>query len=185
MKWEIVCTGIGGRGVLLASAVLIETAISAGYRAMASDELGMSQRGGSVVSLVKVGTFRSPFVGRENADVILSFEESEFYRNLPFLKRGGLAIVNSRRSAVPSPVDGLLLSRKARCFLVNADGIAGRAGSIQASNMAMLGFFSAFAIGPYSIENIVGALERKIAPRLYAMNKAVCEAGRNEARQRL
>ena len=105
MKWEIVCTGIGGRGVLLASAVLIETAISAGYRAMASDELGMSQRGGSVVSLVKVGTFRSPFVGRENADVILSFEESEFYRNLPFLKKGGLAIVNSRRSAVPPPVD--------------------------------------------------------------------------------
>ncbi len=111
MKWEIVCTGIGGRGVLLASAVLIETAISAGYRAMASDELGMSQRGGSVVSLVKVGTFRSPFVGRENADVILSFEESEFYRNLSFLKKGGLAIVNSRGSVVPSPVEALLLAR--------------------------------------------------------------------------
>ena len=171
--------------MLLASAVLIETAISAGYRAMASDELGMSQRGGSVVSLVKVGTFRSPFVGRENADVVLSFEESEFYRNLPFLKKGGLAVVNSRRSAVPSPVDALLLARKARCFLVNADEIAGRAGSIQASNMAMLGFFSAFAIGPYSIENIVGALERKVAPRLFAMNKAVCEAGRNEALQRV
>ena len=178
MKWEIVCTGIGGRGVLLASAVLIETAISAGYNAMASDELGMSQRGGSVVSLVKVGTFRSPFVGRENADVILSFEESEFYRNLSFLKQGGLAIVNSRRNDYPRLSMHCWPREKARCFLVNADEIARRAGSIQASNMAMLGFFSHFAIGPYSITNIVGALERKIAPRLYAMNKAVCEAGR-------
>ncbi len=68
---------------------------------------------------------------------------------------------------------------------MNADEIAGRTGSIQASNMAMLGFFSAFAIGPYSIENIVGALERKVAQKLFAMNKAVCEAGRNEALQRL
>ncbi len=184
MKWEIVCTGIGGRGVLLASAILIETAISAGLRAMASDELGMSQRGGSVVSLVKVGTFHSPFVGRENADVILSFEESEFYRNLSFLKKGGLAIVNSRRSKLPSPVDALLAARNAGCFLVNADEIARRAGSIQASNMAMLGFFSHFALGPYSFANIISALERKIAPGLYAMNKAVCEAGRREALQR-
>ena len=185
MKWEIVCTGIGGRGVLLASAILIETAVSVGLRAMASDELGMSQRGGSVVSLVKVGTFRSPFVGRENADVILSFEESEFYRNLPFLKRGGLAIVNSRKHELPPQVDALFLARKSRCLLVNADEIASRAGSIQASNMAMLGFFSHFAVGPYSTTNILGALERKIAPRLYAMNKAVCEAGRDEALKRL
>src|SRR5208337_5116538 len=108
MKWEIVCTGIGGRGVLLASAVLIEAATAAGYHAMASDELGMSQRGGSVVSMVKVGKFASPFVGRERADVILSFEESEFYRNLVFLKPGGLAIVNSPKPALPAAVKAVL-----------------------------------------------------------------------------
>ncbi len=53
MKLEIVCAGIGGRGVLLASTILMETAIEAGYKAIASDEYGMSQRGGSVVSLIK------------------------------------------------------------------------------------------------------------------------------------
>ncbi|MBP1749791.1 MAG: iorB-2, partial [Deltaproteobacteria bacterium] len=55
MKLEIVCSGIGGRGVLLASTILIEAAIKSGLKAMASDEYGMSQRGGSVVSLVKIG----------------------------------------------------------------------------------------------------------------------------------
>jgi len=76
MRLEIVCAGIGGRGVLLASTILIEVAAEAGYRAVASDEYGMSQRGGSVVSLVKVGDFESPLIGREKADILLSFEES-------------------------------------------------------------------------------------------------------------
>jgi len=181
MKWEIVCTGIGGRGVLLASAVLIETATSAGYHAMASDELGMSQRGGSVVSMLKVGSFRSPFVGRENADVLLSFEESEFYRNLTFLKAGGLAIVNSAQREIPGPVRTLLGARRIDCHFVDADAIAKRNGSIQASNMAMLGFFSHFAVGPYTFENILSAIGRRVAPKLFEMNKSVCDEGRNEA----
>ena len=185
MKWEIVCTGIGGRGVLLASAVLIETATSAGYHAMGSDELGMSQRGGSVVSMVKVGSFKSPFVGRENADAILSFEESEFYRNLIFLKKGGLAIVNSARSELPSQIGALVEARRISCYLLDADAIARSAGSLQASNMAMLGFFSLFTIGPYSFENIVGAIGRKVPPRLFEMNRSVSEAGYGEAAQRL
>ncbi len=181
MKWEIVCTGIGGRGVLLASAVLIETAVAAGYHAMASDELGMSQRGGSVVSMVKVGNFRSPFVGRENADVILSFEESEFYRNLPFLKKGGLAIVNSRAKGLPDAVRQMLDARGTKVCLFDADGTAESHGSIQASNMAMLGFFSHFSVGPYSYENIVNGIGRKVAPKLLDMNNAVCAAGRRQA----
>ncbi|OPY69303.1 MAG: indolepyruvate oxidoreductase subunit beta [Syntrophorhabdaceae bacterium PtaU1.Bin034] len=185
MKLEIVCTGIGGRGVLLASAVLIETAVFAGFHAMASDELGMSQRGGSVVSMVKVGIFKSPFVGRENADAILSFEESEFYRNLPFLKRGGLAIVNSRSKELPAAVKEMLDARNVRTCLVDADGIAGSHGSIQASNMAMLGFFSHFSIGPYSFENILAGIGRRVAPRLLDMNRAVCGAGKDEAGKRL
>ena len=89
MNLEIVCAGIGGRGVLLASTILIETAIKADLNAMASDEYGMSQRGGSVVSLVKIGDFMSPLIGAEDADILLAFEESEFYSNLRFLKKGG------------------------------------------------------------------------------------------------
>ncbi len=180
-KWEIVCTGVGGRGVLLASAVLIETATAAGYRAVASDELGMSQRGGSVVSMLKVGSFRSPFVGRENADVLLSFEESEFYRNLTFLKEGSLAIVNTSRREIPSAVAALLDARGINCRLADADAIANSHGSMQASNMAMLGFFSHFGLGPFTFDGILGAIGRKVAPRLFETNRAVCAEGRGAA----
>jgi indolepyruvate ferredoxin oxidoreductase beta subunit len=180
-KWEIVCSGVGGRGVLLASAVLIETATAAGYHAMASDELGMSQRGGSVVSMLKVGSFRSPFVGRENADVLLSFEESEFYRNLTFLRKGGLAIVNTSGREMPPAVAALLDARAIKCHLVDADAVANRHGAMQASNMAMLGFFSHFGLGPYTFDSILGAIGRKVAPRLFEMNRAVCAEGRDAA----
>ena len=150
MKLEIVCAGIGGRGVLLASTILMETAIQAGLKAIASDEYGMSQRGGSVISLIKVGDFASPLIGRENADILLAFEESEFYKTLFFLKKGGTAVINTGRTALPESVSNLLKQRNIRCFLIDADGIATEKKLVQSANMALLGFFSSLSIGPYT-----------------------------------
>ena len=133
MNLQIVCAGIGGRGVLLASTIIIETAIKAGLKAMASDEYGMSQRGGSVVSLVKVGNFASPLVGRESANILLSFEESEFYRNLPFLKTGGVTLVNTSRQLLSANIERLLKKRRVQYFLLDADAIAMQKGMIPVS----------------------------------------------------
>jgi indolepyruvate ferredoxin oxidoreductase beta subunit len=182
MKLEIVCAGIGGRGVLLASTIVIETAIAAGYSAIASDEYGMSQRGGSVVSLVKVGDFKSPLIGRENADVLLAFEESEFYRNLVFLKRGGMAIVNTPKDALPDKINNLLAERNNNCFLINADDIAKEKGMIQASNMAILGFFSYFRIGPYTFEGILDTLKERTKGKFLEKNIDVFQAGYESAK---
>ena len=177
MRLEIVCAGIGGRGVLLASTIIIETAIKAGYRAMASDEYGMSQRGGSVVSLLKIGDFQSPLVGSENADILLAFEESEFYRALPFLKKGGLAIVNSDKEALPEAIMGLLKKRGIASFLIDADRIAKEKEMIQASNMALLGFFSRLAIGPYTAERIQEVIEERVPKKVLEKNLEVFRQG--------
>jgi len=185
MKWEIVCAGIGGRGVLLASSILLETAVSQGYYAIASDELGMSQRGGSVVSMIKAGECKSPLIGRENADVLLSFEESEFYGNLVFLKRGGLAIVNTSRKDLPPAVEALCRDRQIRWYPLDADRIAGAMGMVQASNMALLGFFSHFSVGPYSLPHVITALQTRVPGKFFAKNREVLEAGRKEAEARL
>jgi indolepyruvate ferredoxin oxidoreductase, beta subunit len=177
MNLECVCAGIGGRGVLLASTILLEAAIAAGYKAMASDEYGMSQRGGSVVSLVKVGPFKSPLVGRENADILLAFEESEFYRNLPFLKKGGLTIVNTDTQSLPPGVEALLRNRDVRFFLLDADRIAGARGMVQASNMAVLGFLSYFSVGAYTLERIKDVIRKKVKGAFVDKNIEVCRAG--------
>jgi indolepyruvate ferredoxin oxidoreductase, beta subunit len=184
MNYQIVCAGIGGRGVLLASTILIETAIHSGYHALASDEYGMSQRGGSVVSLIKIGDFKSPLVGRESADVLLAFEESEFYRNLPFLKRGGIAVINSSSGPLPETTRNLLAERNVRYFLVDADGIATDAHTVQASNMALLGFFSHLSIGPYTFRNVRDGVERKAKGRFAEKNIAVFDIGYERAKGR-
>lgn len=183
MKLQIVCAGIGGRGVLLASTILIEAAVKAGLKAMASDEYGMSQRGGSVVSLVKVGDFASPLVGRESADILLAFEESEFYRNLVFLKSGGLTLINSAKKSLSSNIEGLLQQRRIRHYLLDADALAMERGMIQASNMAMLGFFSTLKISPYSFENIEETIREKVKAKLVEKNFEIFQAGYELARK--
>jgi len=174
---EIICAGIGGRGVLLASTLLIECAVDAGLSAIASDEYGMSQRGGSVTSHLKVGDAKSPVVGRENAHVLLAFEESEFYRNLTFIRRGGLAVINSKNKAIPEFVDRVLKNRGITYYLIDGDKIAKEKGMIQASNMAILGFFSAFSIGPYNHDALVETIKKKVKESLVAKNIEVFEEG--------
>ena len=177
MKLEIVCAGIGGRGVLLASTILMETAIQTGYKAIASDEYGMSQRGGSVVSLIKVGDFASPLIGRENADILLAFEESEFYKTLFFLKKGGTAVINTGKAILSESVSNLLKQRNNRCFLINADGIATEKKLVQSANMALLGFFSTLSIGPFTMENIEGMITRKVPAKFLEKNRKVFREG--------
>lgn len=177
MNVQIVCAGIGGRGVLLASTILIETAIKAGLKAMASDEYGMSQRGGSVVSLVKVGDFESPLVGRENADILLAFEESEFYRNIHFLKTGGVTLINTSKKSLNTDIERLLKQRKIQYFLLDADAIAMKKKMIQSSNMAMLGFFSSLETVPFSYENIQETIRQKVKAKLVEKNLEVFQAG--------
>ncbi|OGP65365.1 MAG: hypothetical protein A3K22_01135, partial [Deltaproteobacteria bacterium RBG_16_42_7] len=177
MRIEIVCTGIGGRGVLLASTVLMEAAVRAGCHTIVSDEYGMSQRGGSVVSLVKIGEFRSPLIGRENADILLTFEESEFYRNLAFLKKGGFAIINTSKNFLPEGIQALLKSRNIDAFLINADSIAMDKQAIQASNMALLGHFSRLSVGPFTFQNIRDTIRERTKGKFVEKNLEVFDAG--------
>jgi len=184
LKLEILCAGIGGRGVLLASTILMETAIAAGLKASASDEYGMSQRGGSVVSLVKIGGFKSPLIGRENADTLLAFEESEFYRNLTFLNRDGRAIVNTPKDALPEEVERLLRERNIRVYQVDGDGVAKQNGMIKASNIAVLGYFSSLNIDPYSYGNIKQTIAAKTKGKFLEKNLEIFEAGFKQAESR-
>lgn len=184
LKLEIVCAGVGGRGVLLASTILIETAVGAGYHATASDEYGMSQRGGSVVSLVKIGTSQSPLIGRENADILIAFEESEFYRNLVFLRKGGMAIVNTSKDMLPDNITTLLAERNSKSFLIGADDIAKEKGMMQASNMAILGFFSYLRIGPYTFEAILDTLRERTKGKFLEKNVDVFQTGYNRAKDK-
>jgi indolepyruvate ferredoxin oxidoreductase beta subunit len=87
--------GVGGQGTILASDVLVNVGLAAGYQAKQAEVHGMSQRGGSVTSYVRWGkTVYSPLVSPGEVDVYLAFEKVEALRNLSQLRRGALAVIN-------------------------------------------------------------------------------------------
>ena len=102
----IVIVGVGGQGTLLASKILGHLALKHDYDVRVSEVHGMSQRGGSVVTYVRMARDEkvySTIVEQEQADVVLAFENLEALRALPYLKQNGLMIVNTQE-ILPMPV---------------------------------------------------------------------------------
>jgi indolepyruvate ferredoxin oxidoreductase beta subunit len=90
-KIDIFLTGIGGQGVLMASEIISQASLSAGYDVKKSEVHGMSQRGGSVTSCVRLGPrVYSPLIERGNADILVSLHPEEGRRHVDYLRRGGL-----------------------------------------------------------------------------------------------
>src|SRR5690242_9693465 len=104
---NILLVGVGGQGILLASEVLSEAFMLAGYDVKKSEIHGMSQRGGSVVSHVRFGEkVYSPIVPEGEGDILFGFEILETYRSLPLLKKGGTVVANDLRIQPPAVLLG-------------------------------------------------------------------------------
>ena len=149
MKMDIVIIGVGGQGTLLTSRILGALAGEMGEDVKVSEVHGMSQRGGSVITYVRIGPdVASPMVDFGSADFVLAFEELEAMRSLPYLKKGGVMIVNAQE-IMPMPVitgaakypQGILDTLAAQCDLVALDALklATQAGSAKAVNLVLLG----------------------------------------------
>lgn len=112
---NILLTGIGGQGTVLAAKVLAQAAHNKGWHMRTAETIGMAQRGGSVVSHVRIGnkgeTVHEPLIAAHSADLIIAFEPSEAVRVLPYLSEEGFLVTAT--SAV-QPVSATL-SQKRYC----------------------------------------------------------------------
>ncbi len=101
---NVIFAGVGGQGVILASKILMEVAMNAGYDVKESEVHGMAQRGGSVDCNIRYGDkVYSPLIPKEEADYIVSLEMLEVMRKLDYLAPEGKLIVN-REKVDPAPV---------------------------------------------------------------------------------
>ena len=90
---NLLLAGVGGQGTVLASKLLAQAAMAQGLQARTAETIGMAQRGGCVVSHVRIGEEAySPLIPYGQADLILGFEPAEAVRNLPYLKDGGIVV---------------------------------------------------------------------------------------------
>ncbi|MCX8132129.1 MAG: indolepyruvate oxidoreductase subunit beta [Clostridia bacterium] len=150
---NIMIVGVGGQGSLLASRILGNVALKKSYDVKVSEVHGMSQRGGSVVTYVKIGKkVNSPLIEQGEADVILGFEQLESLRWVEYLKEDGKLIV-SEQTINPMPVimgkasypeniiDKLKASYK-NVISIDALDIAKKCGNIKAVNIVLLGLMA-------------------------------------------
>jgi indolepyruvate ferredoxin oxidoreductase beta subunit len=178
---NIVIAGVGGQGTVLASKIIAEAAAVSGYSAVRTGEtIGMSQRGGSVVSFVRFGECDSPYFAKGQADLLIAFEICEAARSLPYLKKGGKAVINDLQI---NPVTVSLgnavydtekmksyINENASAVFLNALDIAKTTGSEKCVNTVMLGAAAASDVLPLSKESIIAAIEKNVKPKFIEMN---------------
>jgi indolepyruvate ferredoxin oxidoreductase beta subunit len=156
-KIDFMLTGVGGQGTLLASNVLAEVGMKAGYEVKKSEVHGMAQRGGSVVSHVRWGqVVHSPLIGQGEVDYFVAFEKLEALRHIDFLKLGGTAIINDHRITPISVSSGgdeypdnerierVLKEVTEDLHFVPGVALAEELGNVRASNVVLLGALSTF-----------------------------------------
>lgn len=150
---SVLIAGVGGQGTLLASRVLGAAAVKAGYDVKVSEVHGMAQRGGSVVTYVKIGDrVNSPVIEKGEADILLCFEKLEALRWIDYAKNDGTVIVNDQRidpmpvitgkEKYPDDVLQRIKTSRSNVFVIDALSTAKELGNIKALNIVMVGFLA-------------------------------------------
>jgi indolepyruvate ferredoxin oxidoreductase, beta subunit len=170
--FNIVIAGVGGQGVLMASKVLAESALACGMDVKQNEVHGMAQRGGSVISFVRIGEeVFSPVVMPGSADILISFEPLEALRYLHYLKPGGKLVYNnisinpstvaSGLAIYPTDVEEQIAANCKNAHGIDALSLAREAGNAKAVNMVMVGsVMKNLPIDPLIVEGVVRSLSQ-------------------------
>jgi len=192
-RYSFLLAGVGGQGTILASNVLAEVGLAAGFDVKKSEVHGMAQRGGSVNTHVRwdAGRVSSPLIGMGEADALLVFERAEAVRYLEYLRPGGLAIVDdeairpitvtSGGAHYPTGEELLAVYRQATerlCVLPGAE-IARSVGNARAANVVLLGALSAFLEAPQ--ETWLDVIAGRVPARFLELNRQAFLRGREAA----
>lgn len=187
-KTNILIVGVGGQGTLLASVLLGNLALVKGFDVKLSEVHGMAQRGGSVVTHVKISEdgVNSPLIEEGDADVIIAFEELEAYRWLPYLKKGGTMYVNTQQwlpmpvvmgqAKYPQNIMETLEANAGRVKAFDALKIAEKCGSVKAVNVVLLGAASKDL--PFDEDEWMKVIEENVKPKFIDLNKNAFKEGR-------
>jgi len=184
---NVVMSGVGGQGVLVASDILVLVTMHVGLDAKKSEIHGMAQRGGSVVSQVRYGEkIYSPLIQMGTADVILAFEKLEAIRYLDYLKQDGIIVINNQQitplsvffSNIPYPKNIEEICEKKTDHIVIVDGIkiAEDIGNPRTINSVLLGALSNYL--EFDEEHWMKAIAQRIPPKTIDLNRKAFEAGR-------
>jgi indolepyruvate ferredoxin oxidoreductase beta subunit len=195
-SYNFLLAGVGGQGTILASDVLADVALAAGYDVKKSEVHGMAQRGGSVNTHVRWDAERvySPLIGLGEADMLLVFEEAEALRYVEYLKPGGVAVVNQQiikpitvssggaHYPTEEELQAVYDAVTEHLYLVPGAAIAQELGNARAANVVLLGVFSTFLDVPE--ETWLQVIAGRVPPKHVELNRRAFLKGREAVRKR-
>ena len=188
MNKDILICGVGGQGTVLASKIIAAAAMEERNPVHSAETIGMAQRGGSVTSHVRIGgEAYSPLIPFGGADMLLAFEPGEAVRNLRYLKKGGIAVVNT--SAVKPVTESLketgydgsemtaYLKEKCSCIFVNAEEVCRPFGSTKFFNIIMLGVAAGSGHLGLEKDTLLKQIEQRVPSRFLDVNLRAFQTG--------
>jgi indolepyruvate ferredoxin oxidoreductase beta subunit len=176
---QIVISGVGGQGVLFVTRLLAEAAILRGLPVFTSETHGMAQRGGTVLSHLKVGFFSSPLIRAGNANGLLALKANSLAQHGYYLKPGSWAVVNSNQDITADP--------EVSAYAVDAERLAKQIQNPKSVNLILLGFTLAATSDTDKdnlfchLEDIKTVLQHRLAKKKKLLDDAInaIEAGFN------
>lgn len=192
---NVIITGIGGQGTVLAAKLLAQAAQAHGWKVRTAETIGMAQRGGSVVSHVRMGDageeVHAPLVSRGTADLIIAFEPGEAGRCLPFLAKEG-TVVTAMSAVQPitaalsgsgysgqGATEGLqaaLEGAPAKLAVVDDAALIKASGARKALNVMLLAKALDTGALPITVDDLRDAVRVCVKPQFVDMNLAAIDA---------
>ena len=194
---NVLLTGVGGQGTVLAAKVLAQAAQAKGWQVRTAETIGMAQRGGSVVSHVRMGDSGeeviAPLVAKGTADMIIAFEPAEAARVLPYLAPDGVMVsattsiqpITAALSTEPYLAEATIASlddrlnervaAPARFVLVDDEAVLSQVGNRKALNTVLLAFALKTGHLPLSLDDLRDAVRACVKPRFVELNLAAID----------
>lgn len=194
---NVLLTGVGGQGTVLAAKVLAQAAQAKGWQVRTAETIGMAQRGGSVVSHVRMGDngeeVIAPLVAKGAADMIIAFEPAEAARVLPYLAPDSVMVsattsiqpITAALSTEPYLAKATIASLEkrlnvragepARFVLVDDEAVLSQVGNRKALNTVLLAFALKTGHLPLSLDDLRDAIRACVKPRFVELNLAAID----------
>lgn len=194
---NVLLTGVGGQGTVLAAKVLAQAAQAKGWQVRTAETIGMAQRGGSVVSHVRMGDngeeVIAPLVAKGTADMIIAFELAEAARVLPYLAPDGVMVsattsiqpITAALSSEPYLAETTVTSlgkrlngsaeAPARFVLVDDEAVLSQVENRKALNTVLLAFALKTGHLPLSLDDLRDAIRACVKPRFVELNLAAID----------
>lgn len=183
---DILIVGVGGQGIILAADILAEMLVDQGFDVKEAEIHGMSQRGGSVHSMIRYGkSIASPMISEGGAAFVLAFEELEALRWASYARSDAKFIVNKQRippipvaigvAEYPEDVIGTLRKDFKNVADVDAIGLAKKAGDVRAANVVMLGLLARGM--PFDKAKWLDAIKKRVPSKTLDVNRKAFQHG--------